>query len=210
MRILVIEDEHKVARFLARGLKEESYVVEVAHDGEEGLHFTQNCDYDVIVLDIMLPKKDGFEVLQTLRAKGKRTRVLMLTAKDAIKDRVRGLNAGADDYLCKPFAFEEFLARVRALLRRESAGEPTKLQVADLTLDLLTHQVTRASEPLVLTAQEYALLEYLMRHAGQVVTRTQIIQHVWKYSYDPLTNVTDVYVHYLRNKIDQGFEKGLD
>lgn len=209
MRILVVEDERKVARFLERGLKEEAYAVDVAYEGEEGLHLAQIHDYDLIVLDLLLPKKDGLQLLRELRAAGKQTRVLMLTAKDAVRDRVQGLEAGADDYLAKPFAFEELLARVRALLRRGQGAEPTRLQVADLSLDLLTREVVRGGKPIPLTAKEYALLEYFMRHAGQVIPRMQIAEHVWDASFDPFTNVIDVYVHYLRDKVDRGFSPQL-
>lgn len=209
MRILVVEDERKVARFLERGLKEERYVVDVAPDGETGLCLALENDYDLIILDILLPKKDGLQVLRELRTREVGTRVLLLTAKDAVRDRVRGLDAGADDYLTKPFAFEEFLARVRALLRRESSTRPETLQVADLTLDLVTRRVARAAKPISLTAKEYALLEYLMRHAGQVIPRTQISEQVWDHHFDSFTNVIEVYIHYLRDKIDRGFSPPL-
>lgn len=206
MRILIVEDEHKVARFLERGLREESYAVDVARDGEAGLYLAQINDYDVIVLDILLPKKDGMQLLQELRAAGSTARVLMLTAKDGIRDRVRGLDAGADDYLTKPFAFEEFLARIRALLRRGPAqAAHSTLQVADLVMNLASRQVLRGDKQILLTTKEYALLEYLMRHPNQVISRTEIGEHVWDQNFDPFTNVIDVYVHYLRDKIDKGF-----
>ncbi len=210
MRILVVEDEQKVARFLERGLKEESYAVDVAHDGEEALYLAQVNDYDLIVLDILLPKKDGMQVLAELRAENSTARVLMLTAKDGVRDRVRGLDTGADDYLTKPFAFEEFLARVRAMLRRGPvAAGGAKLQVADLVMHLNSRQVLRGDKQISLTAKEYALLEYFMRHPNQVITRTQIGEHVWDQNFDPFTNVIDVYVHYLRDKIDKGFAERL-
>lgn len=206
MRILIVEDEHKVARFLERGLREESYAVDVARDGEAGLYLAQINDYDLIVLDILLPKKDGMQLLQELRAGGSTARVLMLTAKDGIRDRVRGLDAGADDYLTKPFAFEEFLARIRALLRRPTAqAAHSTLQVADLLMNLANRQVLRGDKQILLTTKEYALLEYLMRHPNRVVSRTEIGEHVWDQNFDPFTNVIDVYVHYLRDKIDKGF-----
>lgn len=209
MKILIVEDEFKVARFLERGLKEEYYAVDVAYDGEEGLLLAKSYDYDLMILDLSLPKKDGFQLLQEFRATGKSCLVLMLTAKDGIADRVRGLDAGADDYLTKPFAFEELLARIRALLRRGQKATVTKLQIADLCLDLVTHQVTRANKPIILTAKEYALLDYFLRHAGKIITRTQLVEHVWDANADPFTNVIDVYVHYLRDKIDRGFKPQL-
>ena len=209
MRILVIEDERKVARFIQRGLKEKSYAVDVAHDGEEGLYLAQTNEYDLIVLDILLPKIDGLEVLRELKRSGNNALILMLTARDAVTDRVQGLDYGADDYLTKPFAFEELLARVRALLRRGQPVEPTILRVADLILDLPAHRVKRGDTIIDLTAREFALLEYLMRHAGQVVTRTQIAEQVWDLHFDSLTNVIDVHVHHLRDKIHSGSRKPL-
>lgn len=209
MRILVVEDEPKVARFIERGLKEEYFAVDVAHDGEEALRFAQCGHYSLIVLDILLPKKDGMQVLHELRAKGNKTLVLMLTARDTVNDRVSGLNSGADDYLTKPFAFEELLARVRALLRRGQSAEPTKLQVANLVLDPVSREVRRGDQVISLTAKEFALLDYLMRRAGRIVTRTQIAEQVWDYHFDSTTNVIDVYVHYLRSKIDHDFSVPL-
>jgi heavy metal response regulator len=209
MRILIIEDEGKIAAFLKRGLKEEGYAVDVAADGEQGyfLASTQNCD--LIILDLMLPGLDGLNLCRKLRAEGNEARILVLTAKDKVRDKVQGLNAGADDYLTKPFAFEELLARVRALLRKREAGSPTKLQVADLTMDLLTHKVLRAGREIELTAREFALLEYLIRNVGAVVTRTMIAEHVWDVNFDTFTNVIDVYMSYLRNKIDRAFPDKL-
>lgn len=209
MRMLLVEDEKKIANFIERGLKEENYVVDVAYDGEKALFLAEINPYDLIVLDIMLPGKDGITVCRELRSKKIDVPVLMLTAKDRLGDKVLGLDAGADDYLTKPFAFEEFLARVRALLRRERIDKTTTLKVADLELDQLTHKVKRARKEIILTSREYALLAYLMLNAHQVVTRTMISEHVWHEDFDSFTNVIDVYINYLRNKIDQGFKKSL-
>lgn len=203
MRILVIEDEKKITNFISRGLKEEGYSVDAAYDGEEGHFLASSEKYDLIVLDVMLPKMDGLSLCRELRREDNLTPIIMLTAKDMIKDKVAGLDAGADDYLTKPFAFEEFLARVRALLRKRDVPRSTKLQVGDLTLDLLTHNVTRSGREIELTTKEYSLLEYLMRNAGTVVTRTMISEHVWDINFDTYTNVIDVYINYLRNKIDR-------
>lgn len=208
MRILVVEDEKKIAAFIKRGLKEEGYAVDIASDGEEGYQLICENDYDVILLDLMLPKLDGLTLCHRVRQDGIQTPIIMLTAKSTVADKVTGLDAGANDYITKPFAFEELLARIRVLLR--TAGHPpTKLQVADLTLDLLTHTVTRAGKEISLSAKEFALLEYLMRNAGTVVTRTMIYEHVWDIDFDTSTNVIDVYINYLRNKIDAGHEKKL-
>lgn len=208
MRILVVEDEKKIAAFIKRGLKEEGYAVDIAADGEEGYRLICENDYDVILLDLMLPKLDGLSLCRQVRQDGVQTPIIMLTAKSAVPDKVTGLDAGANDYITKPFAFEELLARIRVLLR--TAGHPpTRLQVADLTLDLLTHTVTRAGKEIPLSAKEFALLEYLMRNAGTVVTRTMIYEHVWDIDFDTSTNVIDVYINYLRNKIDAGHEKKL-
>lgn len=209
MRVLVVEDEEKVASFIRKGLEEEHHAVDMALDGEEGLGMAQINPYDVILLDLMLPKLDGYRVLQRLRSEGIETPVLVLTARDGVGDKVRGLDLGADDYLTKPFAFEELLARVRALLRRGKPQRSPVLKVADLSLDPASRRVTRAGTPIELTAKEFALLEYLMRHPGQVLTRTMISEHVWDQSFDSYTNVIDVYVNYLRKKIDQGFEPKL-
>jgi len=202
MRILVVEDEKKVASFLKKGLEEERYAVDCAFDGEEALFMADANEYDLVILDIMLPKVDGLEVLKQVRGKGATLPVLMLTAKDSIEDVVKGLDRGCDDYLTKPFAFAELLARVRALLRRKGREPAGELRVADLVLDPVTHAVSRGGKKLDLTAKEYALLEYLMRHADRVVTRTMISEHVWDYHFDPMTNVIDVYVNHLRGKID--------
>jgi len=205
MRILVVEDEVKIAQFIKRGLKEEGYAVDVANDGEEGHFMLSSNEYDVIILDLMLPKIDGLTLCRTLRKDGNQTPIIMLTAKDTVKDKVKGLDSGADDYLPKPFAFEELLARVRVLLRKKDGRVQTQLKVEDLTLDLLTHKVTRGDREIELTVKEYALLEYLMRNAGNIVTRTMISEHVWDINFDTFTNVIDVYINYLRNKIDSGF-----
>jgi heavy metal response regulator len=205
MRILVIEDEAKIAQFIKRGLKEEGYAVDVANDGEEGHFLLSSNDYDAIILDLMLPKIDGLTLCRTLRKEGNQTPIIMLTAKDTVKDKVKGLDSGADDYLPKPFAFEELLARVRVLLRKKDSRVQTQLRVGNLSLDLLTHKVTRDEREIDLTVKEYALLEYLMRNAGNIVTRTMISEHVWDISFDTFTNVIDVYINYLRNKIDSGF-----
>jgi two-component system copper resistance phosphate regulon response regulator CusR len=208
MRILVVEDDKKVASFLRRGLTEESYAVDVAHDGETGAHQAEAFDYDAIILDLMLPRLSGAEVLQRLRAKKPDVPVLLLTAKGSVEDRVAGLNLGADDYLVKPFAFAELSARLRALLRR-GTRESTRLQIADLSVDLTTRTVTRAGRKLELSSKEFALLEFLLRNARRPVTRTMIIEHVWDLHFDSLTNVVDVYINYLRNKIDKSFSQPL-
>jgi heavy metal response regulator len=209
MRVLVVEDEEKVASFIRKGLEEEHHAVDVALDGEEGLTMAQLTPYDVVVLDLMLPKLDGYRVLQRMRGEGVETPVLVLTARDGVGDKVRGLDLGADDYLTKPFAFEELLARVRALLRRGKPQRAPVLKVADLTLDPATRRVSRGGAPIGLTAKEFSLLEYMMRHPGQVLTRTRISEHVWDQSFDSYTNVIDVYVNYLRKKVDQGFDVKL-
>jgi len=204
MRMLIVEDEKKVASFIAKGLREESYAVDVAYDGEEGAFMALENDYDLIVLDLMLPKLNGMEVLKKIREAQKAVPVLILTAKDSIEDIVAGLEGGSDDYLTKPFAFAELLARVRALLRRSREQKVPILKAADLTLNPLTREVKRGDKVIELTSKEYALLEYFMRNVNRVLTRTLISEHVWNYEFDPLTNVVDVYVNYLRKKIDQG------
>ena len=208
MRILVVEDEKKIAGFVKRGLKEEGYAVDVAADGDEGYELASVNDYDLIILDLMLPKCDGVTLCKKLRADKLEVPVIMLTAKTSVQDKVTGLDAGANDYLTKPFAFEELLARMRVLLRR-TVQPATRLQVADLVLDLLSHKVTRAGRDIVLSSREFALLDYLMRNAGTVVTRTMISEHVWDIDFDTNTNVIDVYINYLRNKIDADFDKKL-
>ncbi len=204
MRILVVEDEKKVASFIKKGLEEEGYAVDVAADGEEGLATALTRVHDLIILDIRLPKLDGLRVLRMLRQDDVTTPVLLLTVRATIEDKVLGLDAGADDYLTKPFAFQELVARVRALLRRRAEAEPTILQLGDLTLDPARRTVSRGGEKLDLTPREFALLDYFMRNPGRVLTRTMIAEHVWDYSFDTSTNVIDVYVNYLRKKIDAG------
>lgn len=204
MRILVVEDEPKVARFVERGLKQQAYAVDVASTGEEGLQFASDHEYDLIVLDVMLPGRDGFAVLRELRAARQATRVLMLTARDSLADRVRGLDLGADDYLVKPFDLDEFLARVRALLRRACTEAPLLLVCADLELDPRTRRVRRAGKPIELTAKPFAILDLLLRRAGQVVSRAELAEHVWDRFFDPFSNVIDVTMHQLREKVDRG------
>ncbi len=209
MRILVVEDEPKVASFIRRALEEESYAVDVCADGQKGLDWAQSVDYDLIILDLMLPGIPGLELLKQIRKGGVKTPVVILTARSEVDQRVKGLDAGADDYLTKPFAIEELLARARALLRR-AGGAPTGiLQVDDLILNPVTREVTRGGQRIDLTTKEYALLEYLMRNAGRVLTRPMITEHVWDLDFDTFTNVIDVYISYLRNKIDRGREHSL-
>lgn len=209
MRILVVEDEKKIAEFLRKGLKAESYAVDVAADGEEGHFLAGTQDYDLIILDLRLPKMDGITLCRTLRAEGSVVPVLMLTARDTVKDKVLGLDSGADGYLTKPFDFEELLARVRALLRKRGAAEPTRLQVDDLVMDLLAHTAERGSKPVPLSPKEFSLLEYLMRNAGAVVSRAMIAEHVWDVHFDSFTNVIDVSINHLRAKVDRDFPKKL-
>ena len=203
MRILVVEDEKKVASFIKRGLEEESYVVETASDGEEGLTLALEKRFDLIILDWMLPKRDGMSFLKELRDRNMATPVLMLTAKDTVEDIVVGLETGSDDYLTKPFAFAELLARVKALIRRSEMDRGAELHFADLRIDPVTHKVWRGDKEIDLTAKEYGLLEYFMRNPNQVLTRTMIADHVWDYTFDSFTNIIDVYVNYLRKKIDR-------
>jgi len=209
MRILVIEDEIKIAAFLKRGLKEEGYAVDQATDGEQGYFLASTQEYDLIILDLMLPGMDGISLCRKLRSEGNEVKILILSARDKVKEKVLGLDAGADDYLTKLFSFEELLARVRALLRKKKGGSSTRLQVANLSMDLLTHKVMRAGREIELTAKEFSLLEYLMLNAGTVVTRTMIAEHVWDVNFDTFTNVIDVFLSYLRNKIDREFPKKL-
>jgi heavy metal response regulator len=209
MRILVIEDEKKVATFIKKGLVEEHYAVDTAFDGEEGLYLSEINEYDLIVLDLMIPKIDGFGVLKKIRERKNNVPILVLTAKDSVDDTVRGLDAGCDDYLTKPFAFAELLARIRALLRRDKKEKESVLRIADLSLSIVTHKVMRQGKEIELTSKEYALLEYFMRNPEKVLTRTMISEHVWDYHFDSNTNVIDVYVNYLRKKIDKDFDPKL-
>lgn len=203
MRLLVVEDDAKIASFVVKGLKQAGYAVDHCADGEEGLAFAQVTPYDAAIVDVMLPRLDGLRLVETLRSHGKHLPVLFLSAKATVDDRVRGLQAGGDDYLTKPFAFTELLARVQALIRRAThTSEPTRLTCGDLTLDLVTREVTRGTERLELQPREFALLEFLMRHQGRPVSKTMILEHVWDYSFDPGTNVVDVLVHRLRSRID--------
>ncbi len=209
MRILVIDDDRRLCSVIRRGLLEEAYAVDLAYDGEEGEYLAEVNPYDLIILDIMLPNKDGIQVCRELRAKKINTPILMLTAKDTVEDRVRGLDTGADDYLVKPFAFNELLARVRALLRREGTSKSPELRVGDLTLNALTRQIWRGQRLIELTTKEYVILEYLMRHPNVVVTRTMIEEHAWDYDFDSLSNLVDVYIRRLRRKIDTEGEDSL-
>lgn len=206
MRILIIEDEHKIANALKRGLEQESFAVDISYDGDEGLAFAQTETYDAIILDRMLPGKvDGLEICRQLRASKNHTPIIMLTAKDQVTDRVAGLNAGADDYLVKPFAFEELLARIHALLRRPQTAQATTLTVEDLSLNPLSFEVKRGDQPISLSRKEFALLNFLMRNAGIVVSKDTIINHVWDFDADVLPNTVEVYMGYLRQKIDKPF-----
>lgn len=209
MRILVIEDEKKVADFIRRGLKEEGYAVDVSYNGQEGQFMASTNEYDLIILDLMLPQTDGITICKKLRADKISTPIIMLTAKDSMQDKVTGLDSGANDYLTKPFAFGELLARIRVLLRKSTDKITTALKMGDLELDLISHKVTRSGKEIALTSKEYTLLEYLMHNAGAVVTRTMISEHVWDINFDTFTNVIDVYINYLRNKIDAGHKKNL-
>lgn len=209
MRILLVEDEVKIANFIERGLKEEHYIVDVASTAERGLFLADTNPYNLIILDIMLPDGNGLSVCRQLRSKKIDTPILMLTALQKVSDKVKGLDSGADDYLAKPFSFEEFLARIRALLRRKNDQKTHILRVGDLELNQLTHKVTRSGKEIILTGKEYSLLEYLMLNANQVITRTMISESVWNEDFDSFTNVIDVYINYLRSKIDSGFKRCL-
>ncbi|HKN87678.1 MAG TPA: response regulator transcription factor [Nitrospiraceae bacterium] len=209
MRILVVEDEVKVGSFIRRALEEESYAVDLCADGQSGLEFARDSSYDLIILDVMLPGMSGIQILETLRREKLKTPVLLLTARAQLDQRVKGLDAGADDYLTKPFAIEELLARVRALLRRGTGEGVGLLQIEDLILNPATREVTRGGQRIELTSKEYALLEYFMRNAGRVLTRPVIAEHVWNLDFDTFTNVIDVYVNYLRNKVDRGRARKL-
>jgi two-component system, OmpR family, response regulator len=210
MHALIIEDDRAIADFVARGLREAGFAVDVAGDGEDGLNAALEQNPDVAIVDLMLPRRDGLSVIDELRRRGRSTPVLILSARRSVDDRVRGLQAGGDDYLTKPFAFAELLARVQALVRRASrAPEPTTLSVDDLTMDLLTRKVTRGGTVIELRPREFALLEYLLRNAGKVISKTMILSHVWEYNFDPQTNIVDVLVSRLRDRIDRPFEKKL-
>src|SRR4051812_13220619 len=212
MRLLIVEDDRDAADYIARAFREVGHVADQAPDGEEGLALATDRQYDVLIIDRMLPKRDGLSVIGELRAKGIETPVLILSALGQVDDRVKGLRAGGDDYLPKPYAFSELLARVEVLARRRggaAGGEPTVYRVGDLELDRLSHRVARAGQEIVLQPREFRLLEYLMKHAGQVVTRTMLLEHVWDYHFDPQTNVIDVHVSRLRGKIDKGFDRPL-
>jgi len=203
MRILVVEDDNKIASFIVKGLKQAGYAVDRCADGEEGLIFAETTAYDAAVVDIMLPKLDGLSLVRRMRSQKTRTPVIILSAKAAVDDRVKGLEAGADDYLTKPFAFSELSARVQALIRRATqAAEPSRLSAGGLDMDLLSREVRRGEEKIELQSREFALLEYLMRHAGRPVTKTMILEHIFDYSFDPQTNVVDVLIHRLRAKVD--------
>lgn len=205
MRILIVEDEHKIANSIKKGLEQESYAVDVAYDGQEGYDLTVSEDYDLIILDLLLPNMSGIEICSKLREKQIHTAIIMLTAKGQISDKVTGLDAGADDYLTKPFAFEELLARIRALIRRPKNSTGTTLNIENLTLNTTNYEVRRGSKLIKLSSKEYALLEYLMRHPNQVLTKEQIISHIWDYDADVLPNTIEVYIGYLRNKIDRPY-----
>ena len=209
MRILIVEDDKKVGAFLQKGLREEHYAVDICRDGQEALYCAQVNTYDVIILDIMLPGMDGFTICSKLRQSSILTPIIMLTAKDSLEDKITGLSDGADDYLTKPFSFEELLARIRALLRRNQDYKTSVLKVGDLELDPWWRKVTRSGRDIVLTGKEYALLEYLMRNRGRIVTQSMIIEHVWDMNYEGTSNIVNVYINHLRKKIDNGFEEKL-
>jgi len=209
MRLLLAEDDPRIARFVAKGLREQSYAVDVVSSGEEALYHAAINTYDLAILDVMIPPPDGFAVCRELRKSGQRMPILMLTARDAVEDRIAGLDHGADDYLTKPFEFRELLARLRALLRRTGGLQPDELVIADLVINTAGQAVTRGGRPILLTAKEYALLEYLARNAGRVVGRAEIAEHVWDEEFDPFSNLIEVYVNRLRRKIDAGSAKPL-
>jgi DNA-binding response OmpR family regulator len=209
VRILVVEDERKLAGFIRKALREDGHAVDLSHDGQEGGHLAETENYDAVILDLMLPRRGGLDVLRDLRSRGRSMPVLVLTARDGVGDRVQGLDAGADDYLTKPFALDELRARLRALLRRGSSGTSTTLSCSDLKLNLLDRSVHRGNREIVLTPREFALMEYLLRNAGRVLTRTSIAEHVWDYNFDWQSNVVDVFVGTLRRKLEEGGESRL-
>jgi len=209
MRILVVDDDRRLCGIIKRGLLEEAYAIDVSYDGEDGEYLAEVNPYDVIILDVMMPQKDGIEVCQELRSKKVNAPILMLTAKDAVEDRVRGLDAGADDYLVKPFAFSELLARIRALLRREGVYKAPEFRIGDLVLNTLTREVWRGQNAIELTTKEYVILEYFMRHPNMVITRTMLEEHAWDYEFDSVSNIVDVYIRRLRRKIDLKGENSL-
>lgn len=209
MRVLLVEDDKAVASFVKKGLEAEQYAVDVATEGDEARYMAEEIDYDIIILDLNLPKVDGLEVLRHIRAKKSSLPILVLTGRSRVEDRVKGLDRGADDYLTKPFSFSELSARLRALVRRVNQPRELTLRVGDLEIDRVEHKVTRAGRPIELTPKEFALLEYLTRNADRCVTRAMIIEHVWNFSFDTMTNVVDVYINYLRKKIEEGFDRRL-
>ena len=209
MRVLVVDDDRRLCNIVRRGLVEEAYAVDVAYDGEEGEYMAEVSPYDLIILDIMMPKKDGIQVCEELRARRINTPILMLTARDTVDDRVRGLDAGADDYMVKPFSFNELLARARALMRRESMTKSPELEVGDLVLNTQTREVRRGDRTIELTTKEYVILEYFMRHPNAVVTRTMLEEHAWDYDFDSVSNLVDVYIRRLRRKLDDDERESL-
>jgi heavy metal response regulator len=209
MRILLVEDDARIARFVSQGLREQTYAVDVTADGEDALYKAFINDYDAVILDVMIQGRDGFEVCREIRASGSHVPVIMLTARDALQDRIKGLDTGADDYLTKPFEVAELLARLRALLRRGHVVLPATINIADLIIDMRAHRVTRAGRKIELTAKEYALLEYFARERGRVLSRAEIAEHVWDENFDPLSNLIDVNINRLRRKIDDGFSAPL-
>jgi len=209
MRVLVIEDEKQLLKIIGERLKEEGYITDLVRDGKEGLHFAESLDYDCIILDIMLPTIDGFSVLRKLRARKINTPILILTAKDTIEDKVSGLNLGADDYITKPFSFAELIARVQAMLRRNSGKEETVLFIDDLTLDLIKREVSRGNHLIDLTSKEFAILEYFLLNKGKVLTKSQIANHIWNYEFEHKSNIVEVYIRYLRKKLEDNFKNKL-
>jgi DNA-binding response OmpR family regulator len=209
MRILIVEDERRLCSIVKRGLLEEGYAVDAAHEGEEGEYMAESTPYDLVILDIMLPGKNGIEICRDLRSKKINTPILMLTARDAVEDRIKGLDAGADDYLVKPFAFNELLARIRALLRRTGSSKSPKLELRDLVMDTLTREVWRGQRVIELTSKEYTILEYFMRHPNLVVTRTMLEEHAWDYEFESTSNIIDVYIQRIRSKIDEADQDSL-